>query len=212
MKDKEQTKKKLIQAVGDILKKEGHGQLGVNKIAKQADVSKKLIYRYFGGLNPLLEAYIVENDYWMVFSEKMKDVVELNNDADSKHLITAVLQNQFKYFFSEKDMQRLILWELSTESPLMRSIHNARENTGQKLLQLSDLHFNNSQVNFRAIAAIIVGGIYYTVLHTLYNGSNFTDMNISSEAGQREILRAIEQIVDWAYNAAEKSNPNDQKI
>jgi AcrR family transcriptional regulator len=203
MKDKEQTKKRLIQAVGEILKNEGYSGLGVNRIAKQAGVNKKLIYRYFGGLNFLIEAYIVEKDYWMIFSDKMKEVISQNDFPNSEKLITAVLQNQFKFFFSEKDMQRLILWELSADSPLMQSIHNARESMGQKFLELTDLHFQGSSVNFRAIAALLVGGIYYTILHTIFNGSKFADMDINSEKGQSEMLKAIEQIVGWAFKEAE---------
>jgi hypothetical protein len=87
----------------------------------------------------------------------------------------------------------------------MKSIHNARESTGQKLLALSDLHFKDSNVNFRAIGALIVGGIYYTILHTIYNGGNFTDMDVSTDDGQAEISKAIEQIVGWAYAEVEKN-------
>ena len=202
MKDKEFTKRKLIQAVGEIIKSEGFGSLKISTVAKKAQVDRKLIYRYFGGLNYLIESYVVENDYWMLFANKMNEMITEQSFAGSKQLITAVLQNQFKYFISEKDMQRLILWELSTESPLMKSIHNVRESMGQKFLELSDPHFKGSAVNFRAIAALLVGGIYYTILHTMFNGGKFTDMDLNSETGQIEILKAIEQIISWAYKEA----------
>lgn len=54
MKDKEQTKRKLITAVAHTFRTEGYGGLGVNKVAKLAGVSKKLIYRYFGGFDRLI--------------------------------------------------------------------------------------------------------------------------------------------------------------
>ena len=41
-------------------------------------------------------------------------------------------------------MQRLILWELTANSPLMKSIHNARESMGQKLFETTDEHFSES--------------------------------------------------------------------
>ena len=65
MKDKERTKRKLIDAVADIFRTEGYAGLGVNKVAKIAGVHKKLIYRYFGGFEQLVEAYVVETDYWI---------------------------------------------------------------------------------------------------------------------------------------------------
>ena len=206
MKDKEQTKRKLIQAVGEIIKTEGFSNLKISRIAKKAEVDRKLVYRYFGNVNYLIEAYVVENDYWMVFADQMKKMLDEHSYASSQELITAILQNQFQFFISQKEMQRIILWELSVNSPLMRSIHNARETMGQQFLELADGHFANGKVNFRAVAALLVGGIYYTILHTIYNGGAFTGLDIKSQKGIDEIQKAIGQIVGWAYREAEKKS------
>lgn len=56
MKDKENTKRKLIQAVGEVIQSEGFHNLKISKISKKANVDRKLIYRYFGNLNYLIEA------------------------------------------------------------------------------------------------------------------------------------------------------------
>jgi len=202
VKDKELTKQKLIRAVGEVVKKEGFQNLKISKIAKYAQVDRKLIYRYFGSLNYLVEAYILENDYWMVFSDKMKEMLADKHFSSSEQLITEVLQNQFKYFASQKETQRLILWELSVNSPLMRSIHNIRENLGQEFLEMSDDHFKQGAVNFRAVAALLVGGIYYTVLHTVYNGGTFAGIDLDTQKGKDEISKALGQIVHWAYQQA----------
>lgn len=199
MKNKELTMRKLINAVGEILKSDGYNGLGVNKIAKQAGVSKKLIYRYFGNVDYLIESYVVENDYWLAFAKKVQAEVESNEQFDIKTLVTEILKNQFSFFLKERDMQRLILWEISSDSDLMKSIHNARESNGQKLFEQTDSHFSEGKVNFRALAAILVGGIYYTILHTRYNGGIFCDVDMNTEKGQQEIMTAIEQIIGWAF-------------
>jgi hypothetical protein len=147
----------------------------------------------------LVEAYILENDYWMVFSDNMRQMLSDKHFAGSEQLITEILRNQFKFFASQKEMQRLILWELSVDSPLMKSIHNTRESMGQEFLELTDSHFANGNVNFRAIAAILVGGIYYTILHTVYNGGKFAGIDLNTNAGKEDILKAIGQIVNWAF-------------
>ncbi|RKR82036.1 hypothetical protein BDD43_2203 [Mucilaginibacter gracilis] len=111
IKNKEVTKKKLVWAVGEIIKTEGFVALkSASKVARIAGVDRKLIGRYFGGLNQLIEAYVVENDYWILFTEKINDLLKSNNYPGSKELITSILQNQYTYFLSDKDMQRLILW------------------------------------------------------------------------------------------------------
>jgi AcrR family transcriptional regulator len=206
IKNKELTKRKLIDAVGEIFRTEGHMGLGVNKVAKKAGVTKKLIYDYFErDFDNLIEAYILETDYWMAFADRVQELVDTHAYSDNQKLITDILQNQFRYFYLDKQMQKLILWEISTNSPLMRSIHNARESMGQRLFELTDTHFANSGVNFRAVAGIIVGGIYYTILHTRFNGGVLSDIDISTEVGRDEMLKAIEMIVGWAYREADKT-------
>jgi AcrR family transcriptional regulator len=201
--NKELTKRKLIDAVGEIFRKEGHTGLGVNKVARLSGVSKKMIYKHFNGsFNNLIEEYILETDYWMIFGNRVQELID-NQSSSSQKLITDILQNQFRYLNLDKQMQKLILWEVSTDSELMRSIHRTREATGQKLFELTDQHFAETGVNFRAVAALLVAGIYYTILHTRFNGGLFSDIDLSTEEGRQEMLRAIEMIVGWAYRAAE---------
>lgn len=205
MRNKEETKRKLVWAVGEIFKTKGFAGLKISKIARLAEVDRKNVYKYFkGGLNGLIEAYVTENDYWMVFSDVLNEVAEENGEKNVQALIVAILQNQFRYFYTKKEMQRLILLEISEDNPMMRSIHNAREAQGQKFLKLTEPHFKGSNVDIRAIAALLVGGIYYAVLHARFNGGMISDIDINTQEGQDHVLKALEQIVGWAFEGAEK--------
>jgi len=64
VKNKDQTKAKILQAVEEVLTEEGYQGLGINRIAKQAGVAKTLIYRYFGGLEGLISAYGETDSFW----------------------------------------------------------------------------------------------------------------------------------------------------
>ena len=202
--NKEQTKRKLINAVAFIFKNEGYAGLGVNKVARQAEVNKKLIYRYFGSFERLIEAYVVETDYWMRFADHMKDLNIPDDASGMQGLLSQVLKNQFLYFLEDREMQQLILWELSAKSDLMRSIHNTREAMGAQFLEMSDTYLGKKKVNFRAIAALLVGGIYYTILHMRHNGGMFSNVNLASERGRLDILNAIDQVVEMAFSARDE--------
>jgi AcrR family transcriptional regulator len=204
MKNREETKRRLVEAVAEIFRNEGYAGLGVNKVAKLAGVDKKLIYRYFGGFEQLVESYVVETDYWMQFADHMRQLSVPRDLQETKKLISHVLKNQFLYFYSDKEMQQLILWELSTNSSLMRSIHRTRETMGQQLLELTDPYFAEIKLSFRAVAALLVGGIYYTILHTRHNGGMFSDVNLATDSGRQDMLNAIEQLVDLVFDKAGK--------
>lgn len=205
MRNKEETKRKLIWAVGEVFRTKGFAGLKISRIARCAEVDRKNVYKYFkGGLNAIIEAYVTEHDYWMAFKDVLNEVAEENGGKNVKQLIVAILQNQFRYFYSDKDMQRLILLEITEDNKMMRSIHNAREAQGQKFLALVDPYFEGSNVDIRAIAALLVGGIYYAVLHARFNGGMISDIDINTAAGQDNILKALEQIVGWAFDGAQK--------
>lgn len=204
-KNRKLTERKLIDAVGDIIRSNGYTGLGVNAIAKNAGVSKKLIYRYFGTVDALIETYLVEKDYWVTFSKKVSDAVDLANKKQPMiEFISSILENQFEFFFNEDEMQRIILWEISEKTSMLNELCKKREVMGEELLKLTDPYFKDSEVNFRAVSAIIVCGIYYAVLHAKKNSSTICGLDLNTEAGRNEITKAVRKIVELSFGSKKK--------
>ena len=196
IKDKELTKRKLINAVGEIIRTEGYTGLGVNKIAKQAQVNKKLIYRYFTTVDRLIEEYVIEKDYWMLTSAQIS--VEVPDDDLSK-TISDILENQFDFFYTQKEMQQLIIWEISG-SKLMKSISRVREQLGERLMELADEYFEGSDINFRAIGSLLSAGIYYMTLHAPV--TTYCGIDLNRPDHRNEVRRTIRQIIHCAFDHA----------
>ena len=64
LRNRDATEARLIQAVGSVLAREGFAKIGVNTIAREANVDKVLIYRYFDGLPGLLTAWAQSGAFW----------------------------------------------------------------------------------------------------------------------------------------------------
>src|SRR5512145_1953710 len=67
--NREETEERLISAVATVLARDGFSGLGVNTVAREAGVSKVLIYRYYGGLDQLLGAYARGRAFWPTIDE-----------------------------------------------------------------------------------------------------------------------------------------------
>jgi len=198
-KNKERTKQKLILAVGEIIRSEGFEKLRISAIARKAQVDRKLIYRYFGGLDFLIEAYITEHEFWLLYAERIKELIVTHESSNGQELLNTTLRDYFTFLSSEKDMQQLRLLELSAHNPLLKSLRTVRESLLQKILELTDKHFVNSGVDIRAVILLLVGGINFILLNTLYNGDQPGGLDVLSEDGRQQMLGAIEKIVNWAY-------------
>jgi len=204
IRDKERTKLKLLNAVGEIIRQEGYKGLGVNKIAHVAGVNKKLIYRYFDSVDNLIEQYVRRKDYWVSFVDKL-EIAESSKEDYGRGALSDLLGKQLDFFFIEEELQQILLWEISEKSTLMREIAETRERFGSELFTFSDALFKDTPVDLRSLAALQVAGIYYLVLHAKNNGSTFCEIDINTEEGRNRIKKAIEQITNWAFEEAKKA-------
>lgn len=65
--DREATERRLLDTIGKMIAEDGFEKIGINAIATQSNVSKILIYRYFGSVEGLMAAYIKQYDFWLNF-------------------------------------------------------------------------------------------------------------------------------------------------
>lgn len=198
--NKERTKVKLINAVGEVIRTQGYTKLGINRIADTAEVSKKLIYRYFGNVENLIEIYIKQKDYWIsVFPDTIDDI-----PADyGKELSIKMFQDLFQYLSTETEMQKILIWEISEKTSVLKDITALREKLGSDLFKMTDSLFENSSTDFRATCAIILGGIYYMILHSNGTGGPFCEINIKDPSEQERINEAIRKLISWTYHEGE---------
>lgn len=196
--DKEKSKQKLINAVGSVLQAKGYAGLTATNIAKAAGLSRRLITMYFNSVDDLIEIYVRNKDYWTEASGNIGKVVEENQGRNSKNIIDCLLQNQLDYFYNSSEMQKLILWEISAKTKIMYEVCDDRERLGEKIFDLADKEFKNTDVDLRAVSGLLVAGIYYMVLHAKSTNTLFCGIDINKPEGMQRIKKAISVILQKA--------------
>jgi AcrR family transcriptional regulator len=210
--NKERSMQKLIDAVGCILRTQGYTGLNALNIGKTAGVNRGLINLYFGSLDNLVETYVRKKDYWVEASGNSGALLAEKKDQGTKDILETLLTNQLNYFFKEEEMQKIVLWQLSQRSKIMFEVAEEREKLGEAFFDLADPYFENTGVDLRAVAGLLVGGIYYMVLHAKSNDSLFCQIDVNSPEGLERIKKAISEILKDTYQRAAKakikSKPN----
>lgn len=202
--NKERTKLKLINAVGEIIRTQGYTKLGVNNIARQAQVSKKLIYTYFDTVDNLIEIYIKQKDYWVSLDERVNELVKINDFDRGKTLALETLQGLFEHLLNNVEVRKIILWEISEHSDIMKDVSAKREKLGSQLFTLTDPIFEKSEVDIKAIYAILLGGIYYLSLHSNATGGPFCEVDIKDQKDKQRIYKSLENIIEWTFKEASR--------
>ena len=197
--NKERSKEKLIDAVGIIIKTKGYTGLSATNISIAAGLSRRLITIYFGSVDNLIETYVRGKDYWVAASGNAGELIEKNQGENSRQILEYLLQNQMDYFFNDEEMQKIVLWQISQRSQIMYEICEERERLGSHFFALADKELIGKNIDLRAVASLLVAGIYYMVLHAKSTDSLFCGIDINKPEGMKRIKDAISLILENTY-------------
>lgn len=209
--NKERSIKKLLDAVGKILRTEGFSSLTLANVAKTAGLDKKLIYVYFDGLEGLTATYIKNTDYWQAFSDSLNELLAINKKDDGQQIATFIPQLQFEYLLNSKEVQKIILWDLFEKNKVLKETSLKREEILSSVFKTSDGLFMDTDIDFRAIQALILAGIYYLTLQSVSNGSPFCGIDINKNLDKIRINKAIEYLMNLLYKEGRDQQTRNKK-
>ena len=198
IRDKDRTKEKLIKTVGKIIKAKGFHELKISKIAQVAGVDRKLIYEYFGNVENLINEYLRAEDY----GSSMKDIDVANTDFSDhgKGFSKILIANMFDALSKNKELQKIIVWELYEYNEILRKLSDHREELGEHLFQaILHPYFKENHKKYRAILAILISSTYYLHLHADSNGSKICGLDIKDKEDENIIREVINDIIDGAF-------------
>lgn len=198
--DRETTKQHLIDAVGELLTEQGFQGIGINAIAKKAGVDKVLIYRYFGNLGGLLQAFARQKDYFSNLPQFLGKPRTINTKADAIETGKQIFLGQLRQILQSPELQAVLLWELNQKNAVTDSIATIREEQGLAMLDAMHAVIDRERIDLAAIANVLLGGIYYLVLRSR-TVDTFSGIDLHSEEGWQRIEHAICQMLDLLANA-----------
>lgn len=182
----------IINAATCLIEIGGFSNLTVTGILRQAEIEPVQFYNRYDDLNSFIDEYVKKYDYW--FSDIVKSQKQSHND---KELYINTLIGLFQSLSENKVMQELLKWELASNNE-----------TSQRTAQLRELHtlplnkkfsdiFSNSDIDIVSISALIVGGIYYLILHNEL--SPFSGINLKIESDRQKVIKAIRKLSDILF-------------
>ncbi len=193
---KEQTKEKLIKAVGKVLGEDGFKGLGVNKVAKMAGVDKVLVYRYFGGLAELIGEYSRTVDFWPTVEE----LIGADPDRVKKMPPDEQVAEFFKSFLSALRKRPLTLdilaWELLERNELTKQLEDIRIRTILEYFEYLDKIPDDE--NLSAIVVLMGGAVNHLLVKSRITTS-IGGIDLESEKGWNRINRGIDLLLKGIF-------------
>lgn len=197
--DKGRSIQKLIDAVGTVIKTKGYTGLTATNISRAAGLNRKLIMLYFGTVDNLIETYVRGKDYWLAASGEAAGLIKDNKGENTKDILESLLHNQMEHIFNDQEMQKIILWQISESTKIMKEVSEERELLSQQFFALSDQELQGKNIDLRAVSALLVAGIYYLVLHAKSTDTLVCEIDLNTPDGMSRIKDAISLILENIY-------------
>jgi AcrR family transcriptional regulator len=189
IRDKERTKVKILKAVGEVIEQYGTDKVGINLIARAAGVNKVLIYRYFGGVEGVMEQYVKTGEYTSTSSLEFIDNIEVNAPEQRGQVWSDILLAAMSDLRDRKATRDLLRWEIGAGKPVLA---NVRNEVALKMMERIGPLKNYPDTG--ALIAVLISAIYYITISADFR-DEMMDVDLNSEDGWRRIEKVIRDLL-----------------
>ncbi|QPC44359.1 TetR/AcrR family transcriptional regulator [Kaustia mangrovi] len=194
--NRERTEEEIQRALEDQIREEGMLRTGINAVAKRADVSKELIYRYFGGMDGLFMAMMQSHDYWT----KAGDIPSraASRGMSPADTVLLMLTEQMDSLRANEVVQEVRRWELLDADETRQKLAKRREQLARGFIENIAADHEADTVDVPAITGILLAGVLYLVLRSKTE-DQFLGVSLRDEEGWERFRNALETIVQSAF-------------
>jgi AcrR family transcriptional regulator len=189
LRDKERTKGKILAAVGEVIEQYGAEKVGVNLISRTAGVNKVLIYRYFGGVDGLMEQYIKTGRYMSVANLQAIENSAPIPSSGTEQAWKDILQTVWKDLNKGKGPRDLLRWEITSKRAVLS---DARNEVAEKMLEKVGSLPNYPDTS--GLIAFIMSALNYMAISSDFR-ERIIDVSLQSEDGLARVEKIIGDII-----------------
>lgn len=192
--DRAATERAIVEAAARLLADKGFAALNVLAVAEAAGVDRKLVYRYFGGVEGIVERLGAEVRWTL--GDAAAPASGDSYGAAIAHLARAYAGA----LAGDATLRGLMTWEMAETSPLLQRLEGTRSATMQAWMarRLAGLPPPEG-VDAPAVNAVLIAAIQHLALRR-GQGRPFAGMTLD-EAGWARIEAAVATIAETVYSA-----------
>lgn len=184
------TTQRIVEALEEVIAERGLEGVGVNRVAEKANVSKVLIYRYFGGMEGLMEYYVKMGKLFPVFNPAVLDQIRPLHDSDVARIWYRQVIQTYRYFRTFKAAREVLKASVIENDSIAETTARAQDEEMTRLVeQLSFVQGADTQ----AISAVILGAMNYLTIMA-QNDRTMISIDLRSEEGWKRVESAIKTI------------------
>ena len=198
------TTQRIVDALEQLLAEKGLQGVGVGAVAQEANVSKVLIYRYFGSIEGLLEYYLKMGRVIPHYAPAWLEQIQPATPADLAPVWSGQALQLFRQLRASRANRELLKATVNEKEPLAETISKSLDDELTRLAQqIAFIEGGDHQ----AISAVMLGALSFLTIQA-QNDRSMIGIDLRSEEGWSRIEEAVKGI----YKALAKQASNSPQI
>jgi len=199
--DRDATRKRILDAAAKVLSEDGYAAFGVNAVAREAGCDKVLIYRYFGGLEGLAETLGERLDVWL------GPMLKPTGIEGYGAVMAQVLRDYLKALRGNPLLKRILAWELQDTNDLTRQLGAAKSRAVSQWFQGVRAQSGPppADVDAPAINAVMIAAAHHLALREAHDGT-FAGLDLTLPETWPRIEAAMNLLLARAYQTSDSES------
>jgi AcrR family transcriptional regulator len=200
IRSREITCQRLVGAVGRVLAREGFRGIGVNAVAREAGVDKKLIYRYFQGLPKLVAEYGGTLEFWPSASELMGEDRCVLMHLSPGRLLAEFFRRYVRAIRARPQTLEIMAWEAVEKNELTCLLEGARVKTALEFFELMG-EDPPEDVDLTALVLLMAGAAHFLATRSR-NHRILGGLDLQSEEDWERLEKTMAIMLERTLDAA----------
>lgn len=183
-----------------LVEQNGFNNVSVTTLMARANIESNVFYRRYASIDNLYDTLAKRYDFWINDTIKIAEL----NDLGPRKFFAKTLKTLYKEFQQNAVMQKLLLWEMSSDNSTTRRTALMRDTMNLSMVEYYDLIFKSAKINIRSIIAILISGIYYLILHK--DRAPFCSINFNTPEGEKAFSEAVDTLVELLFDQIDAVN------
>ena len=192
--DPEETKARILDALSQIILRDGLSAVGINALAREAKCDKVLIYRYFGDLDGVYAAFASSREFGWTVEDLTRDIDPARiSGVDAMKLL---LRRHAEAMRARPVTLAVLAEEAANRTPLVIALETVREERALALGDWIGKHLRLPRaIDFPTIALILSTAATYLAMRAR-KIRVMSGVPIKTDEDWKRIFSAFDSLID----------------
>jgi AcrR family transcriptional regulator len=187
-----------MDAFERLLTREGVQGLGVNALVREAQVGKDLIYRYFGGLAGVAEAWARKTEVLPSAEELIGHDIESFQTSEPVERLRIIFRNYVRGIKKRRAALTVLAVDLLGRSELTQALENIHQKDRAEITKFFSEEGRQTGIDMEVLGGLLVGGINYLAMRSNVVKDPY-NIPLDSDEGWDKVEETVLRLIDLAW-------------